>query len=91
MATYVLELPIPKSNFEPKIPYLSLRPAAAVNIMLVPLIQDQHQPPEHFMRVPHNHTRRLRLEKLSCPELPRSSSGCCKPLLGLGGGGGLTF
>ena len=27
MATYVLELPIPKSNFEPKIPYLSLRPA----------------------------------------------------------------
>ena len=27
IATYVLEWPIPKSNFEPKIPYLGLRPA----------------------------------------------------------------
>jgi hypothetical protein len=33
IATYVLEWPIPKYNFEPKIPYLGLRPAISTHFL----------------------------------------------------------
>jgi hypothetical protein len=56
IATYALEWPIPKSNFEPKVPYLGLRPAVIMHNM-----QHSPFPPSNYCAV----TMCLYLQSLS--------------------------